>query len=143
MTEHKTSNSSERMTNMDEASSNSPLSQRTKHHSVDNIQHSTTKSNNSDTHDNHLNQPEQLHQQPMNSKTATQQPSNNGIFNFILSSEDDCAWLLGIIIIIIITIITVTIIIALLILGLKTSNNLQLFNYKNDIKQYFTELLKN
>ena len=82
----------------------------------------------------------------MNSKTATQQPSNNGIFNFILSSEDDCAWLLGIIIIIIIiiiTIITVTIIIALLILGLKTSNNLQLFNYKNDIKQYFTELLKN
>ena len=78
----------------------------------------------------------------MNSKTATQQPSNNGIFNFILSSEDDCAWLLGIIIIII-TIITVTIIIALLILGLKTSNNLQLFNYKNDIKQYFTELLKN
>ena len=81
----------------------------------------------------------------MNSKTATQQPSNNGIFNFILSSEDDCAWILGIIIIIIIiiTIITVTIIIALLILGLKTSNNLQLFNYKNDIKQYFTELLKN
>ena len=77
----------------------------------------------------------------MNSKTGTQQPSNNGIFNFILSSEDDCAWLLGIIIII--TIITVTIIIALLILGLKTSNNLQLFNYKNDIKQYFTELLKN
>ena len=82
----------------------------------------------------------------MNSKTATQQPSNNGIFNFILPSEDDCAWLLGIIIIItiIITIIIiVTTIMALFILGLKTSNNLQQFKYKNDIKQYFTELLKN
>ena len=35
------------------------------------------------------------------------------------------------------------IIIALIILGLKTSNNLQQFKYKNDIKQYFTEMLKN
>ena len=35
------------------------------------------------------------------------------------------------------------IIIALSILGLKTSNNLQQFKYKNDIKQYFTETLKN
>ena len=33
------------------------------------------------------------------------------------------------------------IIIALFILGLQTSNNLQ-FKYKNDIKQYFTEILK-
>ena len=29
------------------------------------------------------------------------------------------------------------------ILGLKTSNNLQQFKYKNDIKQYFIEMLKN
>ena len=33
-------------------------------------------------------------------------------------------------------------IIALFILGLKTSNNLQQFKYKNDKKQYFTEMLK-
>ena len=38
---------------------------------------------------------------------------------------------------------TMIIIIALSILGLKTSNNLQQFKYKNDIKQYFTEMLKN
>ena len=34
------------------------------------------------------------------------------------------------------------IIIDLFILGLKTSNNLQQSKYKNDIKQYFTEMLK-
>ena len=34
-------------------------------------------------------------------------------------------------------------IIALFILGLKTSNNLQQFKCKNDIKQYFIEILKN
>ena len=33
-------------------------------------------------------------------------------------------------------------IIALFILGLKISNNLQQFEYKNDKKQYFTEMLK-
>ena len=38
---------------------------------------------------------------------------------------------------------TMIIIIALFILGLKTSNNLQQFKYKNDIKQYFKETLKN
>ena len=37
----------------------------------------------------------------------------------------------------------IMIIIALFILGLKTSNNLQQFKYKNDIKQYFTEIIKN
>ena len=42
---------------------------------------------------------------------------------------------------IIITIIII--IIDLFILELKTSNNSQQFNYKNDIKQYFTEMLKN
>ena len=36
------------------------------------------------------------------------------------------------------------IIIALFILGLKTSsNNLQQFKYKNDMKQYFTDVKKN
>ena len=34
------------------------------------------------------------------------------------------------------------IIIDLFILGLKTSNNLQQSKYKNDTKQYFTEMLK-
>ena len=46
-------------------------------------------------------------------------------------------------IIIIIIIIIITIIIDLFILELKTSNNLQQFKYKNDKKQYFTEMLKN
>ena len=35
------------------------------------------------------------------------------------------------------------IIIALFIIRLKATNNLQRFKYKNDIKQYFTEMLKN
>ena len=75
---------------MDEASSNSRPSRRTKHHSDDNP---STTSNNPDTHDDILNGSEQiLNQQPMNSDdTATQQPSNNDIFNFILPSEDDCS----------------------------------------------------
>ena len=34
-------------------------------------------------------------------------------------------------------------IIALFILGLKKSNNLQQFKYKNDINQYFAKMLKN
>ena len=34
------------------------------------------------------------------------------------------------------------IIIALFIIRLKATNNLQRFKYKNDIKQYFTEMLK-
>ena len=80
----------EKTTNMDEASSNSRPSRRTKHHSDDNP---STTSTNPDTHDDILNGSEQiLNQQPMNSDdTATQQPSNNDIFNFILPSEDDCA----------------------------------------------------
>ena len=31
----------------------------------------------------------------------------------------------------------------LFIIGLKTSNNLPQFKYENNIKQYFTEMLKN
>ena len=37
----------------------------------------------------------------------------------------------------------IIVVIVLFILGLKTSNNLQQFKYKIDIKQYSTEMLKN
>ena len=78
---------------MDEVSSNSRPSRRAKHHSDDNIQHPSTTSNNPDTDDDILNGSEQiLNQPPMNSDdTATQQPSNNGIFSFIQPFEGDCA----------------------------------------------------
>ena len=80
----------EKTTNMDEASSNSRPSRRTKHHSDDNP---STTSTNPDTHDDILNGSEQiLNQQTMNSDdTTTQQPSNNGIFSFIQPFEGDCA----------------------------------------------------
>ena len=37
----------------------------------------------------------------------------------------------------------IIVVIVLFILGLKTSNSLQQFKHKNDIKQYSTEMLKN
>ena len=36
----------------------------------------------------------------------------------------------------------IIVVIVLFILGLKTSNNLQQFKYKNDIKQYSTDVKK-
>ena len=54
MTEQTSNNSPEKTTIMDAALTNSPPSERTKHHSDYNIQHTTTASNNSGTNDNNL-----------------------------------------------------------------------------------------
>ena len=54
MTEQTTNNFPEKITVMEEASTNSLPSKRTKHHSDDNIEHPTTTSNNLDANDNNL-----------------------------------------------------------------------------------------
>ena len=66
---------------MDEASSNSRPSRRTKHHSDDNIQHPSTTSNNPDTHDDILNGSEQiLNQQKMCNETKNYVSKFQGLF---------------------------------------------------------------
>ena len=76
-----------------EDSSNSPPQKRAKRQTGDNSQQAETTSFNADPSDNHLAEAEHVANQPSNNSDdiVNQQPSRNGTFNFILSSEEDCA----------------------------------------------------
>ena len=84
----------DKLTDQIDESSNSPPQKRAKHQPDENLQQLKTISSNIDTSDDHLIGADRLtNQHSTNSNDiATQQPSKNGIFNFIAPSEEDCAW---------------------------------------------------
>ena len=75
-----------------EDSSNPPPQKRAKRQPGDNLQQVETTSFNADPPDNYLAESEHVANQLSNySDVINQQPFNNGIFTFILSSDKDCA----------------------------------------------------
>ena len=75
-----------------EDSSNSSPQKRAKNQPGDNSQQVETTSFNADPSDDHLIGADHFVDQPSNNSddSVNQQPSKNGIFNFILPSEEDC-----------------------------------------------------
>ena len=75
-----------------EDSSNSPTQKRAKSQPRDNSQQVETTSFNADPSDDDLLGVDHFVDQPSNNSddTVNQQPSRNRIFNFILTSEEDC-----------------------------------------------------